>query len=104
MSQQPGHFTFEAELWVWEAKAPSANWTFVAVPEEFAEEILVRGGPPKGFGSVRVEVSVDDQTWRTSVFPSKGAGYVLPIKAPVRRATGVEAGDTIAVELRVLED
>lgn len=103
MSQQPGQFTFEAELWVWEAKAPSANWTFVAVPEGFTEEIMLRGGPPKGFGSIRVEVRVGDDTWRTSVFPNKDAGYVLPIKAPVRRRSGVEAGDTITVGLRVLD-
>lgn len=103
MSQEPGQFTFVAELWVWEAKAPSSNWIFVSVPEEFTEEILLLGGPPKGFGSIRVEVSVDDQTWRTSVFPSKDGGYVLPVKAPVRRRSGVEAGDDITVNLRVIE-
>ncbi|GAB2772205.1 DUF1905 domain-containing protein [Nocardioides salsibiostraticola] len=94
--------TFTAELWVWEAKQPSTGWIFVTVPDEFTEEIRMLGGPSKGFGSVRVEVTVGDQTWRTSVFPESGRGFVLPVKAPVRRHAGVEAGDSIDVTLRVI--
>ena len=77
---------------------------FMSVPAELAGEIkahsmLVR----RGFGSVRVEVTLDDVTWRTSVFPSKDTGgYFLPVKVDVLRKTGVAAGDQVTVELELL--
>ncbi len=41
--------------------------------------------------------------WKTSVFPDKKAGaYLLPIKAKVRTAEHIAAGNTVTLELRVL--
>jgi Domain of unknown function (DUF1905) len=90
---------------------PLKMWTndegrmhFMSVPAELSGEIrahamLVR----RGFGSVKVEVTVDDVTWRTSVFPSKDTGgYFLPIKMDVLRRTGILAGDQVTVELDLL--
>ena len=57
---------------------------------------------PTAFGSVRVEASVGATTWRTSVFPDKVRGYVLPVKAAVRRAEGLDVGDDVTVSLVVL--
>src|SRR5215208_3251750 len=86
-------------LWLWSG----GSWHFITVPEEDAVEIrahslLSRGG----FGSVRVECSIDDVTWRTSVFPQKSGGYILPVKADVRRQAGIAAGDRVAVRLELL--
>jgi len=78
---------------------------FVSVPAELAGEVrayamLVR----RGFGSVRVEVTLEGVTWRTSVFPSKATGgYFLPVKMEVLRRTGIAAGDAVTVELELLE-
>ena len=60
--------------------------------------------PParRGFGSVRVAATIDDVTWRTSIFPQKSGGYILPIKADVRRRAGIAAGDEVAVTLDLL--
>ena len=77
---------------------------FMSVPEEISGEIrahamMVR----RGFGSVRVEVTLDDVTWRTSVFPSKSSGgYFLPIKVAVVRKADVAPGDEVTVELELL--
>lgn len=76
----------------------------MSVPPEIAGEIkaqalLVR----RGFGSVKVEVTLDDVSWRTSVFPSKDTGgYFLPIKMDVLRKTGIAAGDLVTVKLELL--
>lgn len=94
--------TFRAELWVWDARR-SDTWTFVTVPAELSDELRISSGPPNGFGSIRVEVRVGGSTWRTSVFPDKESGcYVLPIKAAVRRAEGLAAGDAAEVALTTL--
>lgn len=97
---------FEAELWIWSAKEGQTDaWVFVTVPEEVSDEIRERSGPPRGFGSIRVEATIGATTWRTSVFPNSGdAGtFALPLKKAVRKAEGLEVGDTASVELRVAE-
>jgi hypothetical protein len=52
---------------------------------------------------VRVEVTVEDFTWRTSLVPSKeSGGYFLPIKMEVLRKTGIAAGDQVTADLELL--
>ena len=88
-------------LWLWSGEGGS--WHFISVPAEQSDEIrahslLSRGG----FGSVKVEASIRDVRWRTSVFPQKSGGYLLPVKAAVRRDAGIAAGDEVTVELKLL--
>jgi len=90
-----------ASLWIWSGE--SASWHFITVPEELSGEIraesLARRG---GFGSVRIEAKIDDVTWRTSVFPQKGGGYILPVKAEVRRRADIAAGDDVTLMLKLI--
>ena len=92
-----------AELWVWNVTAPG-SWYFVTVPEDVSETVRFEGGEPRGFGSVRVEVTVGGSVWRTSVFPSSDhpGCYVLPVKKAVRTAEDLEEGDLVEASLRVL--
>ncbi len=89
---------FEAELWEHDGQGA---WHFVSVPRELSDELRDLGSSA-GFGSIRVEVTVGESVWRTSVFPSRTGEYVLPVKKPVRRAEGLEAGDLVRAQLRVL--
>ena len=57
---------------------------------------------PRGFGSVRVEVTIGATTWRTSIFPG-GQRYALPLKKAVRAAEGIEPGDDVEVRIDTLE-
>lgn len=97
-------YEFSAELWVWKARQED-GWTFLSVPEEVSEEIdaYASSRPRTGFGSVRVSVTIGDSTWQTSVFPGQDGRYALPIKKAVRRAQDIEAGDVVAVRLRLVE-
>ena len=94
--------TFEAGLWVWDARRTD-TWTFVTLPADASEHIRdVAGGARRGFGSLRVRVTVGGSTWTTSIFPDSIRGsYVLPIKRRVREAEALDAGDiaTVTVEL-----
>lgn len=101
MSEPPSPWTFTAELWEWDARKAD-TWVFVTLPAELAEEIRLVA-EPRGFGSVKVRVTVGPTTWDTSVFPDAGRGsYVLPVKKAVRRAVAAEAGDPVEVDLRLL--
>jgi hypothetical protein len=95
-------YLFDAELWLWDAR-PSDSWTFVSLPDEASAEIReVAGAIPRGFGSVRVTVTIGASTWKTSIFPDAKSGvYVLPLKKAVRKAEGVEAGDTATVRVEL---
>jgi len=59
-------------------------------------------GKRRGFGSVKVAVTVGSSRWSTSLFPQKSGGWFLPIKKPVRLAEGLEYGDPIEIELELL--
>jgi hypothetical protein len=97
------HYVFDAALYRWAART-DASWYFVAVPQEFSDEIRQIPRMPRGFGSVRVQVHVAGMTWRTSIFPSETDGpYALPIKRAVRDRTAAGEGDEIRVELTVLD-
>ena len=102
-------WTFTAPLWRWSAKQDSADpgsWSFVTLPLDVADDVrdsLVV--PPRGFGSVKVDVEVGESRWSTSVFPDKDSGsYVLPVKQAVRRAAGIEEGDLVTVTFRLVID
>src|SRR5262249_7825443 len=70
---------FTAELWAWDARR-NDSWTFVSLPVDASDDIRDRTGDKRrGFGSVRVRVTIGTSTWTTSVFPDSGSGaYVLP--------------------------
>lgn len=93
---------FTSLLWIWRGEA-AGRWYFVTVPEEVSGEIKAHGfETPRGFGSVRVEARIQDVIWHTSVFPLNSGGYVLPIKAEVRKRASIGAGDEVEVSLTLL--
>lgn len=95
---------FESELWLWDARKQE-TWTFVSLPVEASDEIRdLSEGLRRGFGSLRVKVSLGTSHWQTSIFPDSARGaYVLPIKRAVRRAQGLEIGDTATVSIELLD-
>lgn len=95
-------FTFTAKLWIWDAHN-SASWYFITVPEKLSGELRERNEPRRGFGSLPVEVTIGNSTWKTSIFPDKKSGcYLLPVKAIIRKAESISAGENIKVDLKPL--
>jgi len=92
---------FEAELW---SSEQFAAWAFLTLPADVGDDVRLLSGPPTGFGSVRVEVTLGTSTWRTSVFPDKARGYVLPVKSLVRRTEDLELGDIVELSLGLVTD
>ena len=96
-------YEFAAVLWRWNGEAA---WHFVTLPHEVTDDVdETHEGSRAGFGSRRVEVTVGDTTWRTSVFPDKNtASYVLPMKQAVRTTEHLVEGDSVEVHLRLVID
>lgn len=94
--------SFTSLLWVWKGEA-GGRWHFLTIPEEQAAAINAEAlALPRGFRSVRVEARIGGVSWRTSVFPLNRAGYLLPVKASVRKEAALAAGDEVAVEPEVI--
>lgn len=88
--------TFTADVWQWRGPAP---YYFLTVPEpecallrDVAEEISY------GWGMVPVKVRLGHSEWETSLWPKDG-GYVLPLRAVVRRSEGLEEGEPATVQV-----
>jgi hypothetical protein len=94
---------FDAQLWTWDARRAD-TWVFVSLPGDASGEIRDRaGGQRRGFGSLRVRVTVGGSSWTTSIFPDSTRGYVLPIKRAVRDAEGLDPGNRASVTVELLD-
>jgi hypothetical protein len=94
------HFTFSAEVWRWPARPA---WHFVTVPFEVADEIEDASSERGGFDSVKVEVTLGQFTWSTSLFPSaEHESLILPLKKAARDAGGIAEGDTAVLTVRLI--
>ena len=82
-----------------------AAWYFLTLPHDVTDEIDERtASTQRGFGSVRVRVTVGATTWATSIFPDTKAGaYVLPMKKAVRTAEDLDDGDEVDVMLELVD-
>jgi hypothetical protein len=103
-----GSWSFTGPLWLWRGKAKdgsptSTAWHFVTIDGAVADAIRAAApGRSAAWGSVYVRVTVGATHWQTSVFPSKEvAGYLLPIKASVRKAEKLVEGDQVTLQLAV---
>lgn len=96
------HFDFTSPLWEWGTQG--ASWFFVTLPDEVSEDLREIPRMPRGFGAIKVRVTVGGSTWLTSVFPdSRTGGHWLPVKKAVRVAEGLEVDGAVVVRLELVE-
>ncbi|MCW1908814.1 MAG: DUF1905 domain-containing protein [Candidatus Saccharibacteria bacterium] len=95
-------YTFKAELWLY---AGDAAWHFITIPKNISQEIkAITAGPRRGFGSVRVTVSVGAYSWKTSIFPdAKTSCYLLPVKKEARTKNDLWPGDNVQVSFTLID-
>ena len=97
--------THTGPLWRWTTPNAPAAWHFVSIDGEAGEALsataLMRRleGLSRGFGSLKVAATIGASTFKTSVFPSKELGWLLPIKANVRKAEGLTEGEAVELAL-----
>lgn len=89
---------FDGKIWYWRGPAP---WYFITVPP-MQSDALEALSPlvTYGWGMIPATVRIGNTEWKTALWPKDG-GYIVPIKASVRRAETLEEGDDVTVNLRV---
>jgi Domain of unknown function (DUF1905) len=99
--------THTGPLWRWTTPSAPAAWFFVTLDGEADEALsgtaLMRKleGMSRGWGSLKVVATIGESRWSTSVFPSKESGWLLPVKAAVRKAERLVEGDAVKVMLEL---
>ena len=99
--------THTGPLWRWTSPTAPAAWHFLTVDgaagDALSATALMRRMEKSigGFGSLKVTATLGDSTFKTSLFPSKELGWLLPVKASVRKAEGVSEGDVVTVMLEL---
>ena len=89
---------FSGELWYWRGPAP---FHFVTAPDEACGALEAASASVSyGWGMIPVGAQIGATEWTTSLWPKDG-GYIVPVKAGVRRAEGLDVGDTVTVRLAV---
>ena len=84
-------FIFESEIWKW--KGEKASWYFITLPNDISYKIKSQYKSNLSFGSIRIIAKIGQIQWKTSIFPSKQyGGYILPVKADVRRRCNISEG------------
>ncbi len=89
---------FNGEIWFWKGPAP---WYFVTVPAVPSSDLKgISGFVTYGWGVIPVRVWIGKTEFQTSLFP-KDDGYIVPVKASVRKAENLGEGDNVTVRLAV---
>lgn len=95
-AKSPGTFRIKGKVWRYPGPA---GWYFVNTGKKVAADIRFLEGLYKvGWGYVRVSAKVGHTRWETTLFPSKQHGYLLAIKASVRKQEEIAEGDILQVE------
>lgn len=91
------------QVWQWRPSEVPGGWFFLTVEGQAAAEVRYAAlGRTGGFGSVKVTARIGDTEWRTSLFPHReSGGFLLPLKAEVRRRQGLETGQPVTVVLTI---
>lgn len=93
-------------LWRWSGGGNGGDWFFVTVGGTVSDALSATAlmhrletGRRAGWGSVKVAAYIDGTSWHTSAFPAKGRGWMVPIKASVRKAERLIEGEPFDLTL-----
>ena len=91
--------TFTGEVVEWRGPAP---YFFLAMPPEESGDLKEAARGLEYWGQVAVEARIGETAFTTALFPKDGV-YLLPLKAAVRKAEGIEVGEQLEATLALAE-
>ncbi len=93
-------FQFSALVIEWRGPAP---FYYADIPVQDSEDVKDAAKGLEYWGQVPVVVRIGDTDFTTALFPKDGR-YLLPLRAAVRRAEGIELGMTVQVGMGLNRD
>jgi hypothetical protein len=99
----PERWIVRGPVWLWQGSdgaSAKGSWYFLTIDGKTAQGIRAHAVNAAAWGSVYVAATIGATTWRTSLFPSKQVGgWLLPLKAAVRKAERIAEGSVIEASL-----
>jgi hypothetical protein len=90
--------SFTGKVIHWRGPSP---FYFLTLPDDQVGEVRWAARIASyGWGCVPVEASANRLMFRTALFPKDG-GYMLPLKAEVRKKLAIELGDIVAITMQI---
>lgn len=93
-------YSFTTKLWKYPAEPA---WYFLTLPIEYTDELKsLRNPHSRGFGSIKVKVTIGLTSWDTSIFPdSKTGSFLLPVKKEVRIKNRLSENQSVKYEIKI---
>lgn len=94
------HYEFSATVWQY---ASPGGWFFITVPPTISDEIRENlKWMEEGWGRLKVLAQIGHTEWQTAIwFDTKYKGYLLPLKAAVRKAEKLSNGQEVNLILEI---
>jgi bifunctional DNA-binding transcriptional regulator/antitoxin component of YhaV-PrlF toxin-antitoxin module len=73
---------------------PNSSGTYVVVPRDVRTALGLKGKP-------KIHAVIAGRPYRGSLMPVGGGTYALGVLKEIQRAAGVQAGDTVTVDLEI---
>ena len=93
-------WTVTAEIIEWHGPAP---YYFLPLDEDDSADFKIEAAGLEYWGQVAVIVTIGDTTFKTAVFPKDGR-YLVPLRAAIRQAEGLELGAEITAIVQLDRD
>ena len=92
--------SFTSDIWLYKGDGP---WHFITLPSDIADIVNdIAATNRRGFGSVKVAVTIGNTSWSTSLVPDKKSkSFILPIKKSVRTLENLQVGVSPSVTLEI---
>lgn len=93
-------YSFRAPIWKYQGPG---GWYFVTLPKATSLKIRKKHGiSEEGWGRLRTVAKIGKSEWKTSIwYDSKAGGYLLPVKASVRKIEDLSEGSRVSVVIKL---
>lgn len=91
-------YEFTGNMWKYDAPG---GWYFVSLPAVISKEIRENlGWQEEGWGRMKARAKIGILSWETAIwFDSKKKTYMLPMKAEIRKKTGLEVDKKVEISI-----
>lgn len=96
-------YRFKSELWKFNGKSA---WHFINLPKNLSNKIRQKHEIlEEGWGRLKVNTTIEDTSWKTSIWYDTKAGcYLLPIKGVIRKKKKLTVGSIVLVRISIQND
>lgn len=93
-------WTVRAEVIEWRGPSP---YFYLPMSDDDSADFKMDAAGLEYWGQVAVQVVIGDTTFATAVFPKDGR-YLVPLRAAIRKAEGIELGTPVSATVRINDD